>query len=138
MRRLIVTTLICSLSQVSTALAQGPQEPLARAEQGLQTSPSPQTSSKKVFLWTGMAITSTGIGLFADTFLKEECITRAGAPGTNSECLQTTTHAPQRALGAALLGLGAALLTVSAFKSIQVGPGSLTLGPNSAAYRVRF
>jgi len=82
-------------------------------------------------LWSGLAVTAAGIGLYIDTFLKEECIDRTGGLGTTTPCTQTTKNSGVRALGLATLIGGATLVTVSIMKNVQVRPGSVS-------YRVRF
>jgi hypothetical protein len=102
----------------------------AALQQTAPATPEPPTA-KRAFLWSGMAITAAGIGLYADTFLKEECIDRTGGLGTTTPCTKTTKNSAVRALGLATLIGGAGLLTVGVLKNVQASPSSVS-------YRVKF
>jgi hypothetical protein len=121
---------MCSLVFGSTAFAQGPlQQSAERAalQQAAQDAPEPPTA-KRAFFWSGLAVTAAGIGLYTDTFLKEECIDRTGGLGTTTPCTKTTKNSGVRALGLATLIGGAGLTTIGLLKNVQVGPSSVAYG----------
>jgi hypothetical protein len=128
----VVAGVLISLMLQTSAFAQGPlQQSAERATLQQTESGIPAPTAKRAFLWSGMALTAAGIGLYADTFLKEECIDRTGGLGTTTPCTKTTKNSAVRALGLATLIGGAGMLTVGVFRELHVGPSSIS-------YRMRF